>query len=179
MRQIVLDTETTGLEVSQGHRIIEIGCVELVSRRPTGRHFHRYLNPEREIDEGAVAVHGYCGLFGGIVAGFALWGYPAIMPSDGTLIALSEGAGWFGRNAEGLPVVTPIGNILGSLVFALGFGLIPGLIIGKLLKMAGLLRVAPAVEVHGLDGKHIPVTYPASSGVEAAFEAIQRKEAKL
>ena len=58
MRQIVLDTETTGLEVSQGHRIIEIGCVELVSRRPTGRHFHRYLNPEREIDEGAVAVHG-------------------------------------------------------------------------------------------------------------------------
>jgi DNA polymerase-3 subunit epsilon len=58
MRQIILDTETTGLEVSQGHRIIEIGCVELVSRRPTGRHFHRYLNPEREVDEGAVAVHG-------------------------------------------------------------------------------------------------------------------------
>ena len=58
MRQIVLDTETTGLEVAMGHRIIEIGCVELVSRRPTGRHFHRYLNPEREVDEGAVAVHG-------------------------------------------------------------------------------------------------------------------------
>jgi DNA polymerase-3 subunit epsilon len=58
MRQIVLDTETTGLEVAQGHRIIEIGCVELLNRRPTGRHFHRYLNPERDIDEGAVAVHG-------------------------------------------------------------------------------------------------------------------------
>ena len=58
MRQIVLDTETTGLEVAHGHRIIEIGCVELVARRPTGRHFHRYLNPEREIDEGATAVHG-------------------------------------------------------------------------------------------------------------------------
>jgi len=58
MRQIVLDTETTGLEVTHGHRIIEIGCVELVARRPTGRHFHRYLNPEREIDEGATAVHG-------------------------------------------------------------------------------------------------------------------------
>lgn len=58
MRQIVLDTETTGLEVSQGHRIIEIGCVELMNRRPTGRHFHRYLNPEREIDEGATAIHG-------------------------------------------------------------------------------------------------------------------------
>ena len=58
MRQIILDTETTGLNPKSGDRIIEIGCVELVSRRPTGRHFHRYLNPEREIDEGAVAVHG-------------------------------------------------------------------------------------------------------------------------
>jgi DNA polymerase III subunit epsilon len=58
MRQIVLDTETTGLEAERGHRIIEIGCVELVNRRPSGRQFHRYLNPEREIDEGARAVHG-------------------------------------------------------------------------------------------------------------------------
>jgi DNA polymerase-3 subunit epsilon len=58
MRQIVLDTETTGLEPELGHRIIEIGCVELVNRRATGRTFHRYLNPERAIDEGAMAVHG-------------------------------------------------------------------------------------------------------------------------
>jgi DNA polymerase-3 subunit epsilon len=58
MRQIVLDTETTGLEVGEGHRIIEIGCLELVGRRLTGRQFHKYLNPEREIDEGASAVHG-------------------------------------------------------------------------------------------------------------------------
>jgi DNA polymerase-3 subunit epsilon len=58
MRQIVLDTETTGLEVEQQHRIIEIGCVELVNRRLTGRSFHRYLNPERDIDEGAQQVHG-------------------------------------------------------------------------------------------------------------------------
>jgi DNA polymerase-3 subunit epsilon len=58
MRQIVLDTETTGLEPDLGHRIIEIGCVELVNRRATGRTFHKYLNPEREIDEGALAVHG-------------------------------------------------------------------------------------------------------------------------
>ncbi len=47
MRQIVLDTETTGLEYSQGHRIIEIGCVELLDRRLTGRHFHQYINPGR------------------------------------------------------------------------------------------------------------------------------------
>lgn len=58
MRQIVLDTETTGLETSQGHRIIEIGCVELVNRRLTGRHYHQYINPQREIDAGAQAVHG-------------------------------------------------------------------------------------------------------------------------
>lgn len=58
MRQIILDTETTGLEPSLGHRIIEIGCVELINRRVTGHTFHRYLNPEREIDDGAIAVHG-------------------------------------------------------------------------------------------------------------------------
>ena len=58
MRQVVLDTETTGLEVNQGHRIIEIGCVELVNRRLTGRHFHKYIKPERDIDAGALAVHG-------------------------------------------------------------------------------------------------------------------------
>jgi len=58
MRQIVLDTETTGLNAATGDRLIEIGCVELVNRRLTGRHLHFYVNPERDIDEGAVAVHG-------------------------------------------------------------------------------------------------------------------------
>jgi len=58
MRQVILDTETTGLEVELGHRIIEIGCIELVSRRRTGRTFHRYLRPERAIDVAALRVHG-------------------------------------------------------------------------------------------------------------------------
>jgi len=58
MRQVVLDTETTGLEVGRDHRIVEIGCVEIVNRRITGKVFHRYLDPERDIDEGAQAVHG-------------------------------------------------------------------------------------------------------------------------
>ena len=58
MRQVVLDTETTGLEPELNHRVIEVGCVELVNRRSTGRSFHRYLNPEREIEDGALAVHG-------------------------------------------------------------------------------------------------------------------------
>jgi DNA polymerase-3 subunit epsilon len=58
MRQIVLDTETTGLDPRQGHRIIEVACVELENRRLTGRHLHRYVNPEREVEAGARAVHG-------------------------------------------------------------------------------------------------------------------------
>lgn len=58
MRQIVLDTETTGLEPRLGHRIIEIGCVEVIDRRVTGNRYHQYINPEREIDEGAQEVHG-------------------------------------------------------------------------------------------------------------------------
>jgi DNA polymerase-3 subunit epsilon len=58
MRQIVLDTETTGLEVRQGHRLIEIACVEIIERRPSGRHYQTYLNPDRAIDEGAKQVTG-------------------------------------------------------------------------------------------------------------------------
>ncbi len=57
-RQVVLDTETTGIQVEQGHRVIEIGCVEMINRRVTQNKFHCYLNPEREIDQGAQAVHG-------------------------------------------------------------------------------------------------------------------------
>ncbi len=58
MRQIVLDTETTGLDPLEGHRIIEIGCVELINRKLTGKRFHVYINPERIIDQGAVDIHG-------------------------------------------------------------------------------------------------------------------------
>ena len=58
MRQVVLDTETTGLEHRDGHRIVEIGCVEMVERRLTGRNFHVYLNPERQVEGGALEVHG-------------------------------------------------------------------------------------------------------------------------
>ena len=63
MRQIVLDTETTGLEPDMGHRVIEIGAVELVNRRFTGRHFHEYMNPDRDIDDGALEVHGLTAAF--------------------------------------------------------------------------------------------------------------------
>lgn len=58
IRQIILDTETTGLDPAQGNRILEIGGVEIVNRQPTGKHFHRYINPERDSEEGALQVHG-------------------------------------------------------------------------------------------------------------------------
>jgi DNA polymerase III subunit epsilon len=84
VRQIVLDTETTGLEPELNHRIIEIGCVELVNRRATGRTFHRYLNPEREIDDGALAVHG--------ITRTDLDGQPRFAEIAAELLAFLEGA---------------------------------------------------------------------------------------
>jgi DNA polymerase-3 subunit epsilon len=92
MRQIVLDTETTGLEPSLGHRIIEIGCVELVSRRLTGSTFHRYLNPERDIDDGAIAVHG--------LSRADLAGQPKFAEIADELLAFIENAELVAHNAS-------------------------------------------------------------------------------
>ncbi len=92
MRQIVLDTETTGLEPALGHRIIEIGCVELLSRRVTGRTFHCYLNPERDIDEGAVAVHG--------ISRDDLAGKPRFAEVADELLAFIDGCELIIHNAE-------------------------------------------------------------------------------
>lgn len=58
MRQVILDTETTGLRTEDGHRIIEIGCLEMINRKLTGNHYHQYINPERKVEEGAIAIHG-------------------------------------------------------------------------------------------------------------------------
>ncbi|HKD53464.1 MAG TPA: DNA polymerase III subunit epsilon [Steroidobacteraceae bacterium] len=84
MRQIVLDTETTGLEPELNHRVIEIGCVELVNRRATGRTFHHYLNPERDVDDGALAVHG--------ISRTDLDGQPRFAEIVGELLAFLAGA---------------------------------------------------------------------------------------
>ena len=84
MRQVILDTETTGLEPERGHRIIEIGCVELLNRRLTGRSFHKYLDPERDIDEGAQAVHG--------ISRAQLNGAPKFADVAGELLAFIQGA---------------------------------------------------------------------------------------
>ena len=91
MRQIILDTETTGLEPAQGHRVIEIGLVELQNRRPTGRTFHRYLNPERPVDEGARAVHGLTDEF--------LAGQPKFAEIAADFVAFIQGSELIAHNA--------------------------------------------------------------------------------
>lgn len=92
MRQVVLDTETTGLEVRQGHRLIEIACVELIERRPTGRNWHTYLNPQRSIDEGARQVTGIADEF--------LLDKPLFAEVVGNFLAFVEGAELIIHNAS-------------------------------------------------------------------------------
>ncbi len=125
MRQIVLDTETTGLETSQGHRIIEIGCVELVERRVTDNHWHHYINPEREVDAGAFEVHGISDEF--------LQDKPLFADLADSFLAYIEGAELIIHNAAfdvgflnyelnllntGLPSVESVSSILDTLVMA-------------------------------------------------------------
>ncbi|HZT17757.1 MAG TPA: DNA polymerase III subunit epsilon [Dongiaceae bacterium] len=92
MREIVLDTETTGLDPTAGHRIVEIGCLELVNHLPSGRHFHRYFNPGRDIPEDAFAVHGLSAAF--------LAGKPRFAESVEELLAFIDGAPLVIHNAE-------------------------------------------------------------------------------
>lgn len=92
MRQVVLDTETTGLDAAQGHRVIEIGCIELMNRRYSDRNFHQYINPERSVDSGALAVHGIEESF--------LKTQPVFADVVETFIAFVEGSELVIHNAE-------------------------------------------------------------------------------
>ncbi len=91
-RQVVLDTETTGLEAEQGHRIIELGGVEIIDRRLTRRHYHQYVNPEREIDDGALEIHG-------ITAGF-LQNKPVFAEVQAEFLDFIRGAELIIHNAD-------------------------------------------------------------------------------
>ncbi len=125
MRQIVLDTETTGLETSQGHRIIEIGCVEIIERRVTDNHWHHYINPEREVDAGAYEVHGISNEF--------LQDKPLFADLADSFLKYIKGAELIIHNAafdvgfldyelnllnSGLPSVESVSRVLDTLVMA-------------------------------------------------------------
>ncbi len=177
MRQIVLDTETTGLSAETGDRIIEIGCVELVNRRRTGRTFHRYLNPEREIDDGALAVHG--------ISRTELDGQPRFAQIAEELLAFLEGAELVIHNAafdiafleaelERLPgaprTVASVCKILDTL--ALARELHPGQrnSLDALCKRYAIDNSAR--ELHGalLDARILADVYLAMTGGQAALE---------
>jgi DNA polymerase-3 subunit epsilon len=124
-RQIVLDTETTGLEPNQGHRIIEIGCIELQNRRQTGNNFHVFLNPDRPIDRGAVEVHGITDEFLSDKPRFAEVAAEFLRYIDGAELVIHNAAFDVGflnaelsRLADGSPAVDSRCRVLDTLALA-------------------------------------------------------------
>jgi len=131
---------------------------------------HNYVERRFKIDDvvGAVAVHGYAGFFGVVVAGFMLWGYPAAAPTE-------EGLAWF-TTPEGNPAINPLGNFLGAIImFLLGF--IPIFVVAKVLDKFGLMRVPRAVEAAGLDAHDVGDNYPYFGDRDTEFEVVERADA--
>ncbi|MQA07735.1 MAG: ammonium transporter [Pseudonocardiaceae bacterium] len=118
---------------------------------------HFYVERKFKLDDvvGAVAVHGYAGVFGVVTAGFMLWGYPAAEPVDGV-------SAWF-TTPDGWPAINPLGNFLGAIIM-FGLGFVPIFLIAKLLNRFGLLRVPRAVELVGLDVHDHASAYPYFQG---------------
>lgn len=118
---------------------------------------------------GAVAVHGYAGVFGVIIAGFVLWGYPAAEPVDGV-------NAWF-TTSEGLPAINPLGQIVGAFIMFFVLGFLPAYVVAKILDAVNLLRVPREVELAGLDTHNYGDMYPYFQHKETWFEEIERQEA--
>jgi ammonia channel protein AmtB len=132
---------------------------------------HNWVERRFKIDDvvGAIAVHGYAGVFGVVVAGFLLWGYPAAAPVE-------EGLAWF-TTPDGFPAINPLGNTLGAVImFSLGF--IPAYAVGKALNAVGWLRVPREVEAAGLDAHAHGDVYPYFEHRETTFEAYEREEVR-
>jgi ammonium transporter, Amt family len=132
---------------------------------------HYWVERRFKLDDavGAVAVHGYSGFFGVVVAGFLLWGYPAAAPVEGV-------TPWF-STPEGFPAVNPIGNFLGAVIMFGVLGFLPAFVVAKVLDRFGLLRVPRVVEVAGLDTHDYGDAYPYFPGRTTTFETVQRHAA--
>ena len=135
---------------------------------------HYYVERRFKIDDGvgAVAVHGYSGFFGVVVAGFLLWGYPAAAPLAGSA------APFFGVTPDGFPAVNPIGNIIGAVIMFAVLGFAPTYVVARILKAAGLIRVPAEAELAGLDTNTLDSSYPYFSRTYTDFELIEKQEAQ-
>lgn len=135
-------------------------------------YLHNWVERRFKVDDvvGAVAVHGYAGFFGVVVAGFVLWGYPAAEP-------VRDGLAWF-TTPEGLPAINPIGQILGAIIMFGVLGFLPAFVVAKILNAANLLRVPVAVEFAGLDTHAYGDVYPYEEQRETPFETVEREEAR-
>ncbi len=134
---------------------------------------HYWVEKRFKIDDavGAVAVHAYAGIFSVVACGFIMWGYPAAAPVE------PFGA-WWGSNAEGWPTVNPLGQIIGMLVFFVLVGVLPGVILSKILQSFGVLRVPREVELAGQDTHFLGDAYPYMEIAETEFEQLEREYAK-
>jgi ammonium transporter, Amt family len=132
---------------------------------------HGWVERRFKVDDvvGAVAVHGYAGVFGVIVAGFLLWGYPAAEP-------IREGLAWF-TTPEGYPMINPLGNFLGAIIMFFVLGFVPAFVVAKILDRLGWLRVPAAVEAAGLDTHDPGDVYPYFEHRETDFEVFEKPEA--
>lgn len=132
---------------------------------------HNWVERRFKIDDvvGAVAVHGYAGVFGVVIAGFVLWGYPAAEP-------IEEGRAWF-TTPDGWPMINPLGQTLGAIIMFGVLGFLPAWVAAKALDALGWLRVPAAVEAAGLDTHDPGDVYPYFEHRETDFEAIERPEA--
>ena len=133
---------------------------------------HYYVERRFKIDDavGAVAVHGYAGVFGVVIAGFVLWGYPAAAPLEGSAAA------WFGATAEGFPAINPIGNLIGAFIMFGVLGFAPFYVLARILKAIGILRVPLRAELAGLDTNTTDSSYPYFSRTYTEFELIEKRE---
>lgn len=136
-------------------------------------YLHHWVERRFKIDDavGAIAVHGYAGFFGVVVAGFVLWGYPAAAPVEGSMAPL-----W--ATPEGYPQINPIGQILGAIIMFWVLGFVPCYVIARVLKALNLLRVPEQVELAGLDTHELGDAFPYHAHQETSFETIERTHAK-
>jgi ammonia channel protein AmtB len=140
---------------------------------------HHWVERRFKIDDavGAIAVHGYAGFFGVVVAGFMLWGYPAADPMHGDYSLREVSIGMF-TTEGGSPMINPLGNFIGAIIMFWVLGFLPCYVVARILKAFNMLRIPEKVELAGLDTHELGDAYPYHASQETEFESIERTYAK-